>query len=99
MELEIYDLTGMKLTCIENELKALTNKIVGGYEDTAQEQNCRGDSVVHTEHHIVYDSFVDEVADLDEARHRGHHTKHRHLVLILLSENKNNILYGQQSRE
>lgn len=57
----------------------LTDKIIGRDKYTAQEQYGRGDSVVHPEHHVVDDGFIDQVADLDEARHRGGHSKQRHL--------------------
>lgn len=67
-------------TCIFS----LTDKVISCDEYAAKEEDSGGDSVVHPEHHVVNDGFVDQVADLDEARHRGHHSKDRHLEFLCL---------------
>lgn len=55
-----------------------TNQVVGGDDDAADEQQRARDAVVASEDHVVDDSLVDEIADFDEARHRGHHPENGH---------------------
>lgn len=62
----------------------VANKVVGCDENAADEENGGGDAVVHAEHHVVYDRFVDEVPHLHEARHRGDHAENRHLDGLLV---------------
>lgn len=55
-----------------------TNQVVGGDNDAADEQQRARDAVVASEDHVVDDSLVDKIADLDEARHGGHHPENGH---------------------
>lgn len=55
-----------------------TNQVVGGDNDAADKQQRARDAVVASEDHVVNDSLVNQIADFDEARHRGHHSENGH---------------------
>lgn len=58
-----------------------TNQVVGGDNDAADEEQRARDAVMASEDHVVDDCLVDEIADLDEARHRGNHPENGHFGL------------------
>jgi len=59
----------------------VADQIVGGDDDTAEEQDGRGHSVVHAENGVVDHCLVDQVANLDESGHRRRQPNHCHLAL------------------
>lgn len=62
--------------------QTLTDEIIGSDENTAEEKYGWSDAVVHSKHHVVDDSFVNQVAHLHEPCNRGHQPQHRHLDFL-----------------
>uniref|UniRef100_A0A182QXC6 Uncharacterized protein n=1 Tax=Anopheles farauti TaxID=69004 RepID=A0A182QXC6_9DIPT len=57
----------------------IADQVVCSDNNTAGEQNCTGDAIVTPKHHVIYDSFVVQVAHLHESGHSRDESKHSHL--------------------
>lgn len=56
----------------------LTYQIIGSNYNTAHKQYGSCDPVVSTKHHIIDNSFIDQISNLDKARESGHQTENDH---------------------
>lgn len=52
-------------------MRLRTNQIVGGDNDTTNEQYCAGDAIVTAKDHIVNYRLVDQITNLDETGNAG----------------------------